>query len=59
MSIFRVDPPPYGEILAVRAERQQLVTDYLATATADLLAEQTRTRGAAVAGVPASVTASA
>lgn len=40
MSIFRTDPPPYEEILAVRAERQQLVTDFLAKATADLLAEQ-------------------
>ena len=29
MSIFRVDPPAYEEILAVRAERQQLVTDFL------------------------------
>jgi hypothetical protein len=40
MSTFRVDPPSYGEILAVRADRQQLVTDVLATATADLLAEE-------------------
>ena len=40
MSIFREDPPAYEEILAVRAERQQLVTDFLATATADLLAEE-------------------
>ncbi|MGB7820172.1 MAG: DinB family protein [Ornithinibacter sp.] len=40
MSIFRADPPSYEEILAVRAERQQLVTDVLATATADLLAEE-------------------
>ena len=28
-----LDPPPYDEILAVRAERQGLVTDFLATAT--------------------------
>jgi hypothetical protein len=40
MSIFRVDPPAYEEILAVRAERQQLVTDFLATATPELLAEE-------------------
>jgi hypothetical protein len=40
MSIFRVDPPEYEEILAVRAEHQQLVTDFLATATEALLAEE-------------------
>ena len=39
VSIFRVDPPPFEEILAVRAERQQLVTDFLATATVQQLAE--------------------
>ena len=38
-SIFRADAPAFEEILAVRAERQQLVTDFLAKATADLLAE--------------------
>jgi hypothetical protein len=40
MSIFRADPPTYDEILAVRAERQQLVTDFLATVTPELLAEE-------------------
>jgi hypothetical protein len=40
MSIFRTDPPAYDEILAVRAERQQLVTDYLATVTPEVLAEE-------------------
>jgi hypothetical protein len=40
MSIFRVDPPVYEEILAVRAERQRMVTDFLATATPELLAEE-------------------
>ncbi len=40
MSIFRGDPPAYEEVLAVRAERQQLVTDFLATATPELLAEE-------------------
>jgi hypothetical protein len=40
MSIFRNDPPTYEEILAVRAERQQMVTDFLATATSELLAEE-------------------
>ena len=37
---FRADPPAYEETLAVRAERQQLVTDFLATATPELLAEE-------------------
>lgn len=40
LSVFRVDPPTFGEILAVRAERQRLVTDFLATATPELLAEE-------------------
>ncbi len=38
-SLFRVDPPAYAEVLAVRAERQQLVTDFLAMATVELLAQ--------------------
>lgn len=40
ISIFRVDAPSFEEILAVRAERQQLVTDFLATVTSALLAEE-------------------
>ncbi|MFC6302168.1 DinB family protein [Oerskovia jenensis] len=40
MSIFRTDTPTYEEILAVRAERQGAVTEFLATATPDLLAEE-------------------
>jgi hypothetical protein len=40
MSIFRTDAPTFEEILAVRAERQQMVTDSLATATPELLAEE-------------------
>lgn len=40
MSIFRAEPPAYDEVLAVRAERQQMVTDFLATVTPDLLAEE-------------------
>lgn len=40
MSIFRVDPPDYDEILEVRAARQQEVTDFLSTATEELLAEE-------------------
>jgi hypothetical protein len=40
MSTFRVDPPTYDEVLAVRAERQQMVTDLLATATPELLGEE-------------------
>ncbi|WP_018156244.1 DinB family protein [Demetria terragena] len=40
MSIFRAEPPTYQEILTVRAERQQMVTDFLATSTPELLAEE-------------------
>ncbi len=40
MSILRSDDPTYDEILTVRAERQQLVTDFLAAATPELLAEE-------------------
>ncbi len=40
MSIFRVDPPACEEILAVRADRQQQVTDFLSTVTTELLAEE-------------------
>ncbi|MCB0967951.1 MAG: DinB family protein [Ilumatobacter sp.] len=40
MSIFRTDQPTFDEILDVRAERQQMVTDFLATATPELLAEE-------------------
>ena len=40
MSIFRADTPTFDDILAVRAERQQMVTDFLATATPELLAEE-------------------
>ena len=40
MSIFRTDEPTFDEILAVRAERQQMVTDFLADATPALLAEE-------------------
>jgi hypothetical protein len=39
-SIFRVDPPPFEEVLAVRADRQRQVTDFLDTATPELLAEE-------------------
>ncbi len=42
ISIFRADLPAYDEVLAVRAERQQLVTDFLAAATPELLAEERR-----------------
>ena len=38
-SIFRSDAPTFDEILTVRAERQQMVADFLATATPELLAE--------------------
>ncbi|MGB5757116.1 MAG: DinB family protein [Acidimicrobiales bacterium] len=40
LSIFRTDAPTFQEILAVRAERQELVTDFLATVTPALLAEE-------------------
>jgi hypothetical protein len=40
MSIFRADTPTFEDILTVRAERQQQVTDFLATATPELLAEE-------------------
>lgn len=39
-SPFRTDVPSYDEVLAVRAERQQLVTDFLATVTPEELTEQ-------------------
>jgi hypothetical protein len=39
MSIFRAEAPSYAEVLAVRAERQQLVTDFLGVVTPELLAE--------------------
>ncbi|MFQ6173046.1 DinB family protein [Oryzobacter sp. R7] len=39
-SMFRADQPPYEEVLAVRAERQQMVTDFLATVTEARLAEE-------------------
>ncbi|QSR30925.1 hypothetical protein CFI00_10540 [Nocardioides sp. S5] len=39
-SIFRSDEPTFEEVLAVRAERQQMVTDFLADVTPDQLAEE-------------------
>jgi hypothetical protein len=39
-SIFRTDAPTFAEILDVRAERQQMVTDFLDGATPELLAEE-------------------
>lgn len=40
MSIFRADTPTFEEVLAVRAERQQMVTDFLDTTTPEQLAEE-------------------
>lgn len=40
MSVFRADAPPYEEVLAVRAERQRMVSEFLARVTADQLEEQ-------------------
>lgn len=40
LSIFRAEDPSWEEILAVRAEHQQQVTDCLATVTPELLAEE-------------------
>jgi hypothetical protein len=39
-SIFRTDEPTFEEVLAVRAERQQMVTDFLAGVTPEQLAEE-------------------
>lgn len=39
-SIFRAEPPTYAEVLAVRAERQQMATDFLALVSNDLLAQE-------------------
>lgn len=39
-SIFRQEEPSYDEVLTVRADRQRMVTDFLAGATPELLAEQ-------------------
>jgi hypothetical protein len=39
VSMFRTDTPTFDEILAVRADRQQLVTGFLAAATPEMLAE--------------------
>ncbi len=39
-SVFRSDPPTYEEVLAVRAERQQMVTDFLAQVSTQELAEE-------------------
>lgn len=40
MSIFRPEPPTYNEVLAVRAEKQQQVTDFLDSVTPEQLAEE-------------------
>lgn len=40
MSIFRAEAPSYDEVLAVRAERQAMVTQFLADVTPELLAEE-------------------
>lgn len=40
VSIFRTDPPTHDEILQVRAERQQMVTDFLDSVTPDQLSEE-------------------
>jgi hypothetical protein len=40
MSIFRANPPAYEEVLQVRAEHQRQVTDFLATVTPEVLAEE-------------------
>jgi len=40
VSIFRTEPPSYDEVLAVRAERQGQVRDFLAAVTADELAQE-------------------
>lgn len=40
MSVFRADQPGFEEVRAVRAERQQMVSDFLATVTPELLAQE-------------------
>ena len=40
MSVFSPETPSFEEILAVRGERQRMVTDVLATATPEVLAEE-------------------
>ncbi len=40
MSIFQADVPTLADILTVRAERQQMVTEFLDAATPELLAEE-------------------
>ncbi len=40
MAIFQVDTPAFEDVLAVRADRQRLVTEFLASATPELLAEE-------------------
>jgi hypothetical protein len=40
MSIFREEEPAYDEVLAVRADRQQQVTDFLAAVTPEVLAQE-------------------
>ncbi len=40
MSVFRTTAPTFEEILEVRAERQQMVTDFLAGVTPELLGEE-------------------
>lgn len=40
MSIFRTDVPTFDEILDVRRDRQRMVTEFLATVTPELLAEE-------------------
>jgi len=40
MSIFRTDPPSYDEIVAVRAERQLMVSGFLETVTTGQLEEE-------------------
>ncbi|MFC8300001.1 DinB family protein [Micromonospora orduensis] len=40
MSVFATAPPTFDEVLEVRAQRQAMLRDFLATATPELLAEQ-------------------
>jgi uncharacterized damage-inducible protein DinB len=40
MSVFATEPPSYAEVLETRAERQAMVRDFIAAATADDLAAE-------------------
>lgn len=52
MSLFTTEQPAFADVLAVRAERQALVRDFLATVTPQLLAEPRTTAWSATDEAP-------